>query len=303
MYDYIGLCYFRLKQYPEAIASFQKLLNGQPDNALVHFRLAAAYEENQDYAQAEEQLREILKKDSKSVDAWEKLALLYDKQKDLAASEKAIADGLKAVPDHPDLLLIQAVLYHEEEKLPQAESIYQKVINIEREYKRKQAPEYSAGSLGQAYFNLGALLDKEGKFNDAIAQMKKVIEIEPQNADAYNYIGYSYADKGIQLDDALNYVQNAIKLDPSNSYYLDSLGWVYFKKEMYKDAEEQLGKALKNLKTQFKDDAVIYDHLAQVLVKLGQKDKAVAQWEKALKLDPENKDYSEKIDKNSSPDL
>jgi tetratricopeptide (TPR) repeat protein len=195
------------------------------------------------------------------------------------------------------------MLCQEKEEGEKAAPLYQKVIDMELGYKHKQAPEYNVGTLGQAYFNLGALMDKQGKFNEAIQDMKKVIEVEPDNPDAYNYIGYSYADKGVQLDDALKYVQNAVKLDPNNSYYLDSLGWVYYRKALYPQAQDQLEKAIQFLKTKQKDDAVIYDHLAQVLVKMGHKDDAVAQWKKALELDPANKGYADNIQKNSSPDL
>ncbi|HEY5039898.1 MAG TPA: tetratricopeptide repeat protein, partial [bacterium] len=206
------------------------------------------------------------------------------------------------LPDHPDLILLQAMRYHEKDDFKQAEASYRKVIEIEMRLKNKQAAEYNVGSLSQAYFNLGALLDKQGRFNEAIDQMKKVIELQPQNADAYNYIGYSYADKGIQLDDAKKYMDSALKLDPDNSYYLDSLGWVYYRKGKYQDAKEQFDKALKFLKTEVKDDAVIYDHLGEVLLRLGQKQEAVVQWQKALKLDPDNKTYLDKIQKEKPSD-
>jgi len=133
--------------------------------------------------------------------------------------------------------------------------------------------------------------------------MKKVIELRPDNGEAFNYIGYSYADKGIHLDEAQKYMETALKLEPENAYYWDSMGWVFYQKGQYSQAREYLEKALKFLKTRQKDDAVIYDHLAQTLVKLGQKDEAVTQWKKAIGLDPSNKDYPDKIAKNSSPDL
>ena len=268
-----------------------------------YFNLAVLKEKQGKFNDAVGDLRKVIALDGKSVDAWLRLALLYDKQKDPSAAENAVQDGLKAVPDQPDLLLVGAMVYQEQDSAAKAEPMYQKVVEIELGYKRKPSPEYNAGTLGQAYFNLGGLRDKQGKFDEAIAYMKSVIEVQPDNPDAYNYIGYSYADKGIQLDDAQKYVESALKLDPNNAYYLDSMGWVYFKKELYPEAREQLEKALLNLKTAQKDDAVIYDHLAQVFLKLGLKADAVAQWKKALKLDPKNKDYSEKIQKNSAPDL
>jgi Tfp pilus assembly protein PilF len=128
--------------------------------------------------------------------------------------------------------------------------------------------------------------------------MKKVVQLQPDNADAYNYIGYSFADKGINLDEARKDVETALKIEPENSYYLDSLGWVFYQKAQYQDARQQFEKAIKFLKTTVKDDAVIYEHLAETLIKLGLKDEAADKWEKASKLDPENKKYLEKIQKD-----
>jgi Tfp pilus assembly protein PilF len=97
-------------------------------------------------------------------------------------------------------------------------------------------------------------------------------------------------------------VETALKADPQNAYYLDSLGWVFYQKGQYKDAQTQLEKAIKDLKTSTKDDAVVYDHLAEVLSKMGKKDEAQAQWEKASQMDPENKKYLEKIQKAKTTD-
>jgi tetratricopeptide (TPR) repeat protein len=210
---------------------------------------------------------------------------------------------LKAVPDHPELLLVQGMLLQESDKYAEALERYQKVIRIERGYRDKQAPEYNIGSLAQAYFNQGVALDKQGKFEDAIDSMKKVLEVQPGNAEAANYIGYSYADKGIRLDDAKRYMEDALKQDPENPYYLDSMGWVLFKRGDDAGAQAALEKAAQLLKTSQKDDAAIFDHLAQVYLKRGEKQRAVAQWKKAAELDPSNKDFPQKIQDNSAPGL
>jgi tetratricopeptide (TPR) repeat protein len=194
------------------------------------------------------------------------------------------------------------MLAQEKEDAKAAEGDYRKVIDIELGYKAKPAADYSIGTLCQAYFNLGVLMDKQGRFSEAIEQMKKVIQNQPNNADAYNYIGYSYADKNINLEEAQKDVEAALKIDPDNSYYLDSLGWVFYRRGKYREAREQLEKSLKLLKSEQKDDAVIYDHLAEVLLKMGQPAVAVDQWEKAVKLDPDNKDYPDKIKKNKNSD-
>jgi len=60
--------------------------------------------------------------------------------------------------------------------------------------------------------------------------MKKVLEIDPDNAETLNFIGYSYAERGINLDEAESMLLRAIELKPGNGYFIDSLGWLYFKK-------------------------------------------------------------------------
>ena len=59
--------------------------------------------------------------------------------------------------------------------------------------------------------------------------MEKVLEIDPNNAEALNFIGYSYADRGINLDEAEKMIVRALEIKPDNGYMMDSLGWVYFK--------------------------------------------------------------------------
>ncbi len=299
VYDYIGLCYFGLKQYPQSIGAFLKLLEAQPTNALVRFRLSAVYEQMNDYTKAEEQVKAIVDNDDKSVDGWVRLAVLYDKEKKDDLTEKTVTESLKANPGHPELILMQGMLYQEKNRLPEAEVNYRKVVAAELAFKAKQHSDYNLGSLTQAYFNLAVILDKQNRFDEAMETMKKVIQVQPDNADAYNYIGYSYADKGQRLDEAQKYVETAVKLDSENSYYLDSLGWVYYRQGKTTEAKEQFTKALKFLRPEkHKDDAVIYDHLAEVYLKLEQKPEALSQWEKAAELDPDNKSYIDKLQKN-----
>jgi Tfp pilus assembly protein PilF len=87
------------------------------------------------------------------------------------------------------------------------------------------------------------LQEKTGRFEDSIRTMEKVLAIDPQNADALNFIGYSYADRGLRLDEAEEMIVQALKLKPDNGYILDSMGWVLFKKGKVAGALQYLKKA------------------------------------------------------------
>ena len=92
----------------------------------------------------------------------------------------------------------------------------------------------------KAHYYLGIIYDKQGKIENSINEFKEVIKIDPKSADAYNYIGYTYADKGMNLDEAFSFIKKAMEIEPDNEAYIDSLGWVYYKKGMLNEALVEL---------------------------------------------------------------
>jgi Flp pilus assembly protein TadD len=138
----------------------------------------------------------------------------------------------------------------------------------------------------QAAFYLGVVLDKEGKFNDAMDAMKKSIEMDPSNPEPFNYVGYSYAEKGIHLGEAEHMVLEAIRLEPDSPFYKDSLAWVWFQKGDLSKAVTMQETAVGALKKPRKEDAVMYEHLGDMYLKLNRKDDAAVQWARAVEIDP-----------------
>lgn len=147
----------------------------------------------------------------------------------------------------------------------------------------------------QLYFELGLLLEKDNRTQDAIVEMRKVLALQPDHADALNFIGYTLADKNIQLDEALGYILHAIELKPENGFIIDSLGWVYFRMGKFHKATE----ALEHAVSLEPNDPHIFDHLGDSYNALGDSDNAHKAYQKAYKLF-ENKNkksaVKEKID-------
>jgi len=127
-------------------------------------------------------------------------------------------------------------------------------------------------------FLRGALADRQKNYEEAEAQFRKALTIDPQNATILNYFGYMLADRGVRLPEALVMIQKAVDLDQQNGAYLDSLGWVYFKSGQYALAEENLRKAKERIST----DPTVHDHLGEVYEKTGKLKLAVAQWERSM---------------------
>jgi tetratricopeptide (TPR) repeat protein len=129
-------------------------------------------------------------------------------------------------------------------------------------------------------FRLGVVLDKMGDKTQCLDQMRKILEINPDHADALNYIGYTYAEQGIRLDEAMDLIQRALKIKPDSGYIIDSLGWVYYQQGLYHEALKHLEKAASLVP----NDPTINEHLGDVYFKKKMYRKSLEMYEKALAL-------------------
>jgi Tfp pilus assembly protein PilF len=124
----------------------------------------------------------------------------------------------------------------------------------------------------------GAMLERQKKIEAADAQFRKVLELNPDNPGALNYLGYMLVDHGMRVDEATQMIKKALDSDPENSAYLDSLGWAYYQQGKLSEAETLLVRALDRGK-----DPTVHDHLADVYMKLGKIKEAINQWQASLK--------------------
>ena len=139
-------------------------------------------------------------------------------------------------------------------------------------------------------FRLGVIYDKLGKKASCIKQMKKVIQHDPDNSQALNYIGYTYADIGKNLTEAEKLIRKALKISPKDGYIIDSLGWVLYKKGKYKEAIIQLEIARQYVK----DDPTILEHLGDAYAKDNRIKTAILYYKESIKLSEKNNQELEK---------
>jgi tetratricopeptide (TPR) repeat protein len=97
------------------------------------------------------------------------------------------------------------------------------------------------------HYALGVIYEKTNRFPESIKEMETVLQLDPENAEALNFIGYSYADRGINLEEAEKMIIRALKIKPDNGYIIDSLGWVHFKQNKMDSAIKYLKRALELL--------------------------------------------------------
>ena len=125
--------------------------------------------------------------------------------------------------------------------------------------------------------------ERLGKLDVMEAELRKVIQMKPDFAAAYNALGYSFADRNIKLEEAKTLIETALKLQPNDHYMLDSLGWVHYRLGNLALAVEHLRKAYET-----QADPEIAAHLGEVLWKQGLQEEAKKIWGLALKEHPAN---------------
>lgn len=119
--------------------------------------------------------------------------------------------------------------------------------------------------------------ERAGNWHQAENDLKAALKIKPDNPFIMNYLGYSWADRGINLDESLKLIKSAVLQKPSDGYITDSLGWVFVRMKRYEEAAPYLEKAVELLPY----DPVINDHLGDAYWLVGRKLEAKFQWERA----------------------
>lgn len=132
---------------------------------------------------------------------------------------------------------------------------------------------YFRAMSGERFGDLG-LLERD---------LRRIIELQPDNADAMNALGYTLADRTERHQEALELISKALEIKPNEAAFIDSLGWVQYRMNNYDEALIHLKKAL----DMFPNDEVAA-HLGEVLWVVGEKRKARAVWKRGLEMKPDS---------------
>jgi len=114
-------------------------------------------------------------------------------------------------------------LYLAQERAPKAVRAFQTAIELAQQDSRQ-----AATLTPRFYFWYGVSLDQADQTEEAVKQFETCIQLDPTYADAFNYLAYLWASRGIRLEEAEPHIQSALELDPGNPAYMDTLGWVLF---------------------------------------------------------------------------
>jgi len=265
----LALLYRSAEKYQEAVTTFRKMTEIDPEiGARVAAQVTETYRMAKDFQKAlEEADRGYAKYPKDRTLAMVRASLLAD----LGRHDAAVAEAKKLLGVKPDRETYLAVA-----------QIYEKLKDYKEMGKLLDAAEGLAQSnedKASVHFMRGAMYERMKRYEQAEAEFRKVLELDPDNSSAMNYLGYMFADRNVQLQEAEKLIARALELEPENGPFLDSLGWVYYKMGRLNEAEAYLRRALQKVSR----DPTVRDHLGDVLAKQGKLKEAVAEWQISLK--------------------
>ena len=136
------------------------------------------------------------------------------------------------------------------------------------------------------YFARGITHEREDRWDQAEADFRRALELNPGQPQVLNYLGYSFVEMGENYDEALEMIEEAVAASPNSGYIVDSLGWVQFRLGQYAEAVVNLERAAELMAV----DPVVNDHLGDAYWAVGREVEARFQWKRALSFDPEEAD-------------
>jgi tetratricopeptide (TPR) repeat protein len=328
--------YASTQQIKEAIPLYLRLLELEPDDTNAREKLATGFVLTNQRDKAIEMLEQIIKEHPEKYQPYDLLAgLLDDTARSLEREKKndqAKAAFAKAAANYEQSLVVNPArpspYLHLAELLlgPLKEPERAVKVLTEARQRFRQTPEiayYLAIALREAkhsqeaviafeealheaeaegaeianarfYFDYGAAAEQAGLYDKAADLFRKSIAVDPSNAaDAYNYLAYMWAEHNMHLDEAEQMIRLALQANPDNGAYIDTLGWLEFRQGKFEQALVDLERASQKLT---RDDPVVLEHIGDACAKLNKSAQALDAWQKALTLDPKNKNIAEKID-------
>jgi Flp pilus assembly protein TadD len=196
-------------------------------------------------------------------------------------SEAAIEVLQALARSHGQIILVQKSLgdmLRREDRFDEAVRAYDAAIAKAAENPSKQD--------WVLYYSRAICHERQKQWDKAEPDFRKALELNPDQPQVLNYLGYSYLEMNTNLDEALSMIERAVAGAPEQGYILDSLAWGYFRLGRFADAVEPMERAslLEPV------DPIVTDHLGDVYWAVGRRLEAAFQWRRALSFGPEEKD-------------
>ena len=293
------------QQYPAARAEFQRVADHNPDNPDLVFAIALLSLQMNDLQGAETELKQALGKGKKDQDTVQyylgQLSEAKQQDDEAIAHYREVKEGEHVFASTMRI----AYLLSKHDKLDEARQILhqlQPANNLQRSQMVLVEAQLlrDAGQYDEAYqvlqqgleklpnhpvllYETAMMADKIGKYDVTEQYLRKLIQMNPQDANAYNALGYSLLERNVRIPEAVGLVEQALQLAPDDASIIDSVGWGYYRSGKLDDSVKMLRRAFAA-----NPDPEIASHLGEVLWMRGDKAEAQQILQTSLKAHPDN---------------
>ncbi len=192
-------------------------------------------------------------------------------------AEKHLDALIKEHPEDIEAIMALGNILRGHKKFAECADVYSKAAAL--------VPHPEKANWAVFYFR-GICYERSKQWPKAEADLKKALELFPEQPHVLNYLGYSWIDQGVNLDQGMDMIKRAVQQRPDDGYIVNSLGWAYYRTGNYEEAVKQLERAIE-LKP---EDPTINDHLGDAYWRVGRTLEAKFQWAHARDLKPEPED-------------
>lgn len=262
-----------------ALVYLQLALWLYPDHPLAGLTLADLYEQMKQPEKAIEVYLKVPDSSPLKSNAEVQLAVNLDATDKFDDARKHLTDLIKSDPKDLDAIVALGGIERGRKMFGDCATTYGQAISLVPD------PQRNAWTL---FYFRGICNERSKQWAAAESDLKKALQLFPDQPHVLNYLGYSWVDQGVNLQEGLDMIRKAVSLRPDDGYIVDSLGWAYYRLGRYEDAVKELERAVE-LKPQ---DPVINDHLGDAYWKVGRKLEATFQWTHAKDLKPEPDDLA-----------
>jgi tetratricopeptide (TPR) repeat protein len=302
----------RADRLAEARNEFQTLLRDAPDNPDVHAAVGLLAMQMNDLDAAEANLKLAIEHGHGEPDTVRMYLGQLDegrrRYEDALVWYRAIQDGKQVFEARMREAQVLAKLGRSEQALQllraqEAGDEAERVMLIQNEAQvlreaGDHAGAYAALDRGlvqlpdnpELLYDRAMAAEKVDRLDQVEKDLRKLIELRPEHAHAYNALGYTLADRTGRIDEAIALLGKALALAPEDPFILDSMGWALYKARRLEESVGYLRRALKG-----RDDPEIAAHLGEVLWQLGERDEARRIWQGSLKSHPDNERLRETL--------
>jgi tetratricopeptide (TPR) repeat protein len=278
----LGFLLYEQHRYADAVKRFERVLATNPHENEVAFFAGVALDQTDRDTEAVRAFERVAPNHEYYAEARTQIASIHERRGQYVEALDEIQRALAAEPSRR-LELYSATLRSKTGDFDGAVAYLESL--------RTQSPDDD-----ELLYNLGVVYGEKNRDDEAIHYMQLALEKNPDNADALNFIGYTWAEHGENLDKAEQYITRAMELRPDNGYIVDSLGWVYYMRAqpMIKAGDvtggrKWLNKAIEELQRAQEltgGDPVISEHLGDVYLLLDDRRSALHRFEEAAARGP-----------------